>query len=41
MIRPGRRNGSEVEVLDGLKPGEQVVLYPTDNVADGVRVARR
>ena len=41
VIRPGRRNGSEVEVLDGLRPGERVVLYPTDNVADGVRVARR
>ncbi|HEU4955600.1 MAG TPA: HlyD family efflux transporter periplasmic adaptor subunit [Gemmatimonadales bacterium] len=41
VIRPGRRSASEVEVLDGLKPGEQVVLYPTDNVADGVRVAQR
>jgi HlyD family secretion protein len=41
VVRPGRRNGSEVEVLDGLKPGEQVILYPTDNVADGVRVDQR
>jgi HlyD family secretion protein len=40
-IRPGRRNGSEVEVHAGLRPGERAVLYPTDNVADGVRVADR
>jgi HlyD family secretion protein len=40
-IRPGRRNGSDVEVLDGLRPGERVVLYPTDNVVEGVRIAER
>ena len=40
-VRTGRRNGSDVEVLDGLRPGDRVVLYPTDNVADGVRVTQR
>ena len=41
VILPGRRNGSEVEVLDGPKPGEGLLLYPTDNVAEGVRVTQR
>ena len=39
-IRPvslGRRNGAEVEVAEGLRPGERVVVYPTDRVRDGVR----
>jgi HlyD family secretion protein len=37
----GRRNGTEAEVLEGLREGERVVLYPTDSVRDGVRVAQR
>jgi HlyD family secretion protein len=37
----GDRNGSEAEVLDGLREGEHVVLYPTDKVEDGVRVRER
>jgi HlyD family secretion protein len=41
IIRPGRRNASRVEVLEGVRPGDRVVLYPTDNVADGVRVTER
>jgi HlyD family secretion protein len=41
IIRPGRRNASQVEVLEGVRPGDRVVLYPTDNVADGVRVTER
>jgi HlyD family secretion protein len=40
-IEIGRRNDSEVEVVRGLVEGEKVVLYPTDNVGDGVRVAER
>jgi HlyD family secretion protein len=40
-VRVGRRNGSEAEVLEGLRAGERVVLYPTDNVEDGARVAER
>lgn len=37
-IRIGRRNGVEVQVLDGLRPGDEVVLYPGDTVEDGVRL---
>ena len=35
----GRRNPDEAEVLRGLAPGEEVVVHPSDAVADGVRVA--
>jgi HlyD family secretion protein len=41
MIEVGRRNDSEVEVVRGLREGDRVVLYPTDNVGEGVRVAER
>ena len=37
-VRVGHRSSSEVEVLDGLQPGEPVVVYPSDAVGDGVRV---
>jgi HlyD family secretion protein len=36
-VELGRSNGSLVEVLQGLSPGIRVILYPTDNVTDGVR----
>jgi HlyD family secretion protein len=38
-VQLGRRNTAAVEVVGGLRGGEPVVLYPTDNVADGVRTA--
>jgi HlyD family secretion protein len=37
----GRRNDSEAEVLEGLREGERVVLYPTDKVEEGARVRER
>ncbi|HJV02759.1 MAG TPA: HlyD family efflux transporter periplasmic adaptor subunit [Burkholderiaceae bacterium] len=37
-VRLGRRNQREAVVLQGLKAGELVVLYPPDTLADGVRV---
>jgi HlyD family secretion protein len=37
----GAHNGSEAEVVAGLREGERVVLYPTDKVEDGVRVRER
>lgn len=37
----GKRSGSEVEVLKGLEAGAQVVLYPSDRVVDGAKVAVR
>lgn len=35
----GERNQREAQVLDGLEIGDPVVLYPGDNIADGVRVS--
>ncbi len=36
-IRVGHRNPAAIEVLGGVHAGEQVVLYPSDNVVDGAR----
>jgi HlyD family secretion protein len=40
-IRTGHSNGLETEVVDGLEPGTEVVVYPGDKVRDGTRVAPR
>lgn len=37
-VRPGHSNGLETEILEGLAEGEQVIVYPGDKIADGVRV---
>ncbi|MEO6002793.1 MAG: HlyD family efflux transporter periplasmic adaptor subunit [Opitutus sp.] len=37
-VKAGRSNGLETEILDGLREGERVVLYPGDKVAEGSRV---
>jgi HlyD family secretion protein len=35
------RNARHAWIVDGLQPGESVVVYPPDSVRDGVRVAPR
>jgi len=43
-LRPvtvGHRNPTAAEILDGLQRGEQVVVYPSDRLEDGVRVEAR
>ncbi len=37
-IRVGHRNDEAAEVLDGLSEGDRVILYPSDEVSDGVRI---
>jgi HlyD family secretion protein len=37
-VKIGHSNGLETEILEGLKAGDQVVVYPGDQIADGVRV---
>jgi RND family efflux transporter MFP subunit len=37
-IQIGRDYGSSVEVLSGLQPGDQVILDPSDSLADGTPV---
>lgn len=37
-VKAGRSSGTETQVLDGLKAGEQVILYPSSRVKEGQRV---
>jgi HlyD family secretion protein len=39
-LQIGRRNALSAEVIDGLQAGENVIVYPSDLVADGVKVSR-
>ena len=41
IVSIGHKNSADAEVLAGLSDGDRVVLYPSDRVADGVRVAPR
>ncbi|MDB6027180.1 MAG: yknX [Verrucomicrobiales bacterium] len=40
IVKIGRTSGSETQVLDGLKEGDEVILYPGDRIHDGQRVKR-
>jgi HlyD family secretion protein len=40
-VEVGRDNGRHAEVLSGLEAGETVILYPGDQLTDGVRVRAR
>ena len=40
-IAIGQRNNIAAEVLDGLAPGDSVVLHPSDRISDGASVAAR
>jgi HlyD family secretion protein len=39
-VRIGPRNASHAVVEDGLVAGARVIVYPTDAIRDGVRVAQ-
>jgi len=41
QVTLGRRNRLEAEVLEGLEPGERVVLHPSDRVQHDVRITAR
>ena len=41
LIELGPRNFEWAEVTDGLADGEEVILYPSDRLSDGVRVTER
>src|SRR6516162_883965 len=38
IVEIGHRNQTELEVLNGLKEGEVVILHPSNQLKDGVRV---
>ncbi len=37
-VKIGRASGSETQILDGLKEGDQIILYPGSRVHEGQRV---
>jgi HlyD family secretion protein len=37
-VKVGRSSGNETQILDGLKSGETVILYPGSRVQDNERV---
>jgi HlyD family secretion protein len=37
----GRRNNLAAELVEGLSPGDRVVVHPSDRVGDGVRILDR
>ncbi len=41
VVRVGHRNGTAAAVLEGLQPGEHVVVHPPDTLTDGARVEPR
>jgi HlyD family secretion protein len=40
-VELGHQSGLEAEVLSGLDEGQQIVVYPSDAIGDGVQVAAR
>jgi HlyD family secretion protein len=40
-VKVGRQNGLEAEILEGLDEGDFVVLHPSDQVDEGVKVRQR
>ena len=36
-----RRSGATAAIASGLQPGERVIVYPSDRIADGVRVGAK
>jgi multidrug efflux pump subunit AcrA (membrane-fusion protein) len=40
-VKTTRRNGHEAMIDEGLKPGDTVIVYPSDALEDGSRVEVR
>ena len=40
-VRVGHLGGTSAEVLDGIAPGDEVVIFPSDQVTSGARVQSR
>lgn len=38
IVQVGRQNGLEAEIVKGINEGDQVILHPSDQVEDGVKV---
>jgi HlyD family secretion protein len=40
QVQAGHRNPSEVEIIQGVSEGEKVILHPSNEIEDGVRVQK-
>ena len=40
-VQIGQENGVYAQIMDGITPGERIVLHPNDRVSDGVRIEER
>ena len=40
-VRTGLEDGRQREVLDGLASGDQIIVFPASDIADGTRVTPR
>lgn len=38
-VKVGRASNTETEIVEGLKEGDEVILYPGDRIKDGLRVS--
>jgi HlyD family secretion protein len=41
IVEVGEQNGLEAEIVKGLADGDEIVVYPSDAIADGVKVEAR
>ena len=41
IVKAGRQNGLEAEIVEGLSEGEDVIAHPSDEIEDGVAVRQR
>ncbi len=39
LVKVGQRNSTQVQILEGLKPGERVVRFPGNQLHDGARIS--
>ncbi|WP_319413284.1 HlyD family efflux transporter periplasmic adaptor subunit [uncultured Cohaesibacter sp.] len=40
-VKVGKDNGISAQILDGLKSGDEIILYPSSGLTDGAKVSRR
>ena len=41
LVEIGQRSGLEAEVLSGVEAGQRIIVYPSDSIADGIKVQAR
>ena len=41
LIEVGHRNSGEAEITKGLTPGAELILHPSTEVKEGMRVVKR